>query len=166
MPESESIATLAEALVSELIAGGKTVATAESCTGGWIAKSLTDVSGSSQAFEFGAVSYSNDAKTGMLGVAEDTLDEHGAVSEETVREMALGALSKSGASLAVAVSGIAGPDGGTDDKPVGTVWFAWAERTNGEPDVTTARKNFPGDREMVRSQTVIFALQGLRERLR
>ena len=166
MAESEAIATLAEALVSELIDAGKTVATAESCTGGWIAKALTDVPGSSQAFGFGIVSYSNVAKTTLLGVAAETLEQTGAVSEETVREMVLGALDTSSADYAVAVSGIAGPDGGSDDKPVGTVWFAWAERTSDDPSLTTEHHLFLGDREKVRLQTVNCALQGLRERLR
>jgi nicotinamide-nucleotide amidase len=166
MNEPESIATLAEALVGELIEAGLTVATAESCTGGWIAKALTDVSGSSQAFGYGVVSYSNDAKVSMLKVAPPSLAEDGAVSEAVVREMALGALQLSGADYAVAVSGVAGPDGGTDEKPVGTVWLAWAMRTNGEDRVDTSRKKFHGDRESIRSQTVILALQGLRERLR
>lgn len=166
MPESDSIATLAEALVGELITAGRTAATAESCTGGWIAKALTDIRGSSQAFGYGIVSYSNGAKESMLGVAPSTLAEHGAVSEAVAKEMARGALRLSGADYAVAVSGIAGPDGGTGEKPVGTVWFAWAMRTSGEPLVDTGKKIFQGDRETIRSQTVIWALQGLRERLR
>jgi len=164
MPEQESIATLAEALVEELIASGVTVVTAESCTGGWIAKSLTDVSGSSAVFGFGIVSYSNDAKRSLLDVDPDTLEAHGAVSDEVVREMASGALARSGADLAVAVSGIAGPDGGTQDKPVGTVWFAWADCASDAID--TKRHYLKGDRETIRSQAVVLALQGLREMLR
>ena len=128
MSDAESIATLAEALVGELIAADQTVSTAESCTGGWIAKSLTDIAGSSQCFGYGIVSYSNSAKESLLGVDPRTLEEHGAVSEATVLEMVSGVLKLSGASFAVAVSGVAGPDGGTGDKPVGTVWFAWANR--------------------------------------
>jgi len=166
MAESESIATLAEALVSELDQAGQTVATAESCTGGWIAKSLTDVSGSSAVFGFGIVSYSNAAKSSMLGVNPATLDSEGAVSEAVVAEMARGALERSGADLAVAVSGIAGPDGGTEEKPVGTVWFAWASNASDGPVVTTERRIFRGDRVSIRSQSVILALQHLREILR
>ena len=166
MSEPESIATLAEALVEELIASSATVATAESCTGGWIAKALTDIAGSSAAFGFGMVSYSNEAKTTLLGVDAELIESVGAVSEEVVRAMAAGALEKSDASLSVAVSGIAGPDGGTDEKPVGTVWFAWAKRTTGEPEVVAERRQLSGDRGMIRSQTVVLALQGLRETLR
>lgn len=164
MSEYESIATLAEALVAELIESGQTVATAESCTGGWIAKALTDVSGSSAAFGFGLVSYSDQAKQSLLDVEPATLEAHGAVSEAVVGEMVSGALHRSGADLAVAVSGIAGPDGGTNDKPVGTVWFAWADRTGGSP--VCKRHHLRGDRETIRSQTVVLALQGLREILK
>lgn len=166
MPESDAIAALAEALVDELIDCGATVATAESCTGGWIAKSLTDVAGSSAAFGYGFVSYSNEAKSTLLAVDERSLESHGAVSEAVVRQMAMGALEKSGARLSVAVSGIAGPDGGTEEKPVGTVWLAWAIRTNDAPTIVTDRRQFSGDRETIRAQTVVLALQGLRETLR
>ncbi len=164
MPDYESIATLAEALVGELIESGLTVATAESCTGGWIAKALTDVSGSSAAFGFGLVSYSDHAKQSMLDVEPATLEAHGAVSQAVVGEMASGALARSGADLAVAVSGIAGPDGGTDEKPVGTVWVAWADRSGGSPICKC--HHLQGDRETIRSQTVVLALQGLREMLK
>jgi nicotinamide-nucleotide amidase len=164
MPEHDSIATLAEALVGELIESAVTVTTAESCTGGWIAKALTDVSGSSAAFGYGIVSYSNDAKQSLLHVDPRTLDEHGAVSEEVVQEMVAGAIERSGADLAVAVSGIAGPDGGTEVKPVGTVWFAWADRVEGTSK--SERHYLKGDRETIRSQAVVLALQGLREMLR
>jgi len=166
MSERESIATLAEALVGELLAAEQTVATAESCSGGWIAKSLTDVAGSSGCFGFGIVSYSNEAKVAMLGVGSAILEEHGAVSEHVVLEMARGALNLSGADFAVAVSGVAGPDGGSEDKPVGTVWFGWAKRTSGGSDVNASKHFFRGDREMIREQTVVLALQGIRERLR
>jgi nicotinamide-nucleotide amidase len=166
MSDTGSIATLAEALVGELIAAGRTVSTAESCTGGWIAKSLTDIAGSSQCFGYGIVSYSNGAKESMLGVNPRTLEEHGAVSESAVLEMASGALSLSGADLAVAVSGVAGPDGGTTEKPVGTVWFAWTMRNGANPDIQAEKQVFSGDREKIRAQTVVWALQGLRERLR
>ena len=166
MNDSESIGTLADALVGELIASGKHLATAESCTGGWIAKALTDIAGSSQCFGYGVVSYSNGAKEMLLGVNPATLYEHGAVSETAVREMADGALQLSGADFAVAVSGIAGPDGGTAEKPVGTVWFAWATRTEGDAEVDAVKRQLEGDRGAVRSQSVVLALQGVRERLR
>ncbi len=166
MNETDKIDVLAAGLVGELIATGKTVATAESCTGGWIAKALTDVGGSSQCFGYGVVSYSNGAKESMLGVNPATLVQHGAVSEAAVSEMAAGVLALSGAGLSVAVSGIAGPDGGTDDKPVGTVWLAWAVRAGSGTSITAKLHHFSGDRHAIRSQTVIVALQGIRERLR
>jgi len=131
--------------------------TAESCTGGWIAKAVTDVPGSSRWFEGGIVSYSNDIKTLMLGVRKEVLEAEGAVSEATVRAMADGARKRLRADLSVAVSGIAGPDGGTADKPVGTVWFAWATPTG----MTVARRVFAGGREAVRRQTVALALERL-----
>jgi len=166
MDKQDTIATLAEALVNELRSSGRTVCTAESCTGGWIAKCLTDVPGSSACFAYGIVSYSNGAKESLLGVAPATLQEHGAVSESTVREMVEGALGLSGADYAVAVSGIAGPDGGSDDKPVGTVWFAWGVRRTALPLVEASMKRFTGDRDAVRGESVVTALQGIRERLR
>jgi len=136
---------------------GWRVATAESCTGGWIAKSLTDIPGSSQWFESGVVSYSNAAKTQLLGVPADLMAAHGAVSEAVVRAMADGARTRFGTELAVAVSGVAGPDGGTVDKPVGTVCFAWAT-----PSATTVvRRVFTGGREAVRRQSVALALERL-----
>lgn len=167
MTDSESIATLAEALVSELIEAGKTVATAESCTGGWIAKALTDVPGSSAAFGYGFVTYSDAAKRQLIGVPAATLAAHGAVSEETVEAMVRGALEASGADHAVAVSGIAGPDGGTDAKPVGLVWIAYATRGNNEGvTVKTSENRLSGDRAAIRARSVVIALQGLREELR
>jgi nicotinamide-nucleotide amidase len=133
------------------------LATAESCTGGWIAKILTDVPGASQWFEGGVVSYSNAMKTALLGVPETLLATEGAVSEPTVRAMAEGARARLGTELAVAVSGVAGPDGGVPGKPVGTVWFGWA--TPG--GTMTARRVFAGGREAVRRQTVALALERL-----
>lgn len=165
MAGSETINGLARALVDELTAARCSVATVESCTGGWIAKSLTDIAGSSACFGYGIVCYSNGAKEMLVGVSALTLVEHGAVSEQVVREMAEGALRMSGADFAVSVSGVAGPDGGTVEKPVGTVWVAWAEQQNGKVKVDTSKNLFTGDRDAVRSQTVICALQGLRERL-
>ncbi len=166
MAETESIATLSEALVSELIQSGSWLSVAESCTGGWIAKALTDIAGSSQCFGYGIVSYSNGAKESMLGVNPASLNEHGAVSDAVVREMAAGVLNLSGADYAVAVSGIAGPDGGTEEKPVGTVWFGWAVRNSKKPSIDTEKHIIKGDREAVRMRTVIIAMQGIRERLR
>ena len=166
MAETESIATLSEALVSELIQSGSWLSVAESCTGGWIAKALTDIGGSSQCFGYGIVSYSNGAKESMLGVNPASLNEHGAVSDAIVREMAAGVLDLSGADYAVAVSGIAGPDGGTEEKPVGTVWFGWAVRNSKKPSIDTEKHIIKGDREAVRMRTVIIAMQGIRERLR
>ena len=156
---------LAAALIDALAARGRRVATAESCTGGWIAKCLTDIAGSSRAFGCGIVSYSNEAKRTLLNVSASTLDKHGAVSEAVVREMASGVLAASGADLAVAVSGIAGPDGGSDDKPVGTVWFAWGLRQGDAIDMAVQRECFAGDRDSVRRQTVALALAGCLERV-
>ena len=166
MTHSEEIALLAERLVAALTAAGQSVATAESCTGGWIAKSLTDIAGSSVVFGYGVVSYSNDAKVSLLGVRADTLQREGAVSEPVVTEMAKGAVELSGADLAVAVSGIAGPDGGTAEKPVGTVWFAWARRDDSRIMLDTDLRRFGGDRESVRAQTVLHALEGIKDRIR
>jgi len=148
-------------LVEQLIERGLTVTAAESCTGGWIAKCLTDVPGSSAVFGFGFVSYSNTAKQSLLGVNGATLEAHGAVSEPVVREMAEGALARAGADLAVAVSGIAGPGGGSAEKPVGTVCFAWV--ASGTLESST--EVFEGDRDSVRGQSVEHALKGLAARL-
>lgn len=137
------------------------LATAESCTGGWIAEAVTAIAGSSGWFDRGFVTYSNDAKADMLGVRAATLETHGAVSEATVSEMAAGALDRSRADLAVAVSGVAGPGGGSPAKPVGTVCLAWARR-DGPTGVVTV--HLDGDRAAVRRQTVILALQGILER--
>lgn len=139
------------------------VATAESCTGGWIAKSLTDLAGSSAWFEAGVVTYSYSAKESLLGVNPRTLERTGAVSEETVLEMVSGAVARYGAGVAVAVTGIAGPSGGTADKPVGTVWIGW-KRRGGYAHATLFQ--FGGDREAVRRQTVAAALAGMVEELR
>ena len=165
MTSSDDIERQARTLIGELCAEGKTVTTAESCTGGWIAKALTDISGSSACFAYGIVSYSNGSKESLLGVAHQTLESHGAVSEETVSEMASGALNLSGADIAVAVSGIAGPDGGSDEKPVGTVCFGWAVRSASGIRIGTNRQRFDGGRDSVRSQTVVYALAGIQERL-
>ncbi len=165
MADYESLQKLAAAVVADLAESGLAVATAESCTGGWIAKSITDIPGSSAVFGYGVVSYSNGAKESILGVRNATIEEHGAVSEGVVREMADGVLHLSGADVAVAVSGIAGPDGGTDDKPVGTVWFAWAVRDGANALIDTSCEHFSGDRELVRELAVAHALQGILERI-
>ena len=136
-----------------------TIATAESCTGGWVAKVLTDRAGSSSYVLAGLVTYSNDAKRGLLGVTELSLGEHGAVSEPVVREMVAGALAATGADVAVAISGVAGPGGGSDDKPVGTVWFAWGRSA---ADTEAVVEQFQGDRDQVRRQAVLYVLQGVR----
>jgi nicotinamide-nucleotide amidase len=148
----------------QLLRQGRVVTTAESCTGGWIAKALTDVPGSSQWFGEGFVTYSNEAKTRSLEVARSILERNGAVSEATAIAMAEGALGRTGADVSVAVTGIAGPDGAVPGKPVGTVWFGWAERRGGRVLVTAERKNFRGDRESVRRKTVEAALRGLLRR--
>ena len=165
MPEDPAINELATTLVGQLNVKNKTVATAESCTGGWIAKALTDVPGSSGCFGYGIVSYSNGAKESILGVQNRTLAEHGAVSEPVVREMAEGTLQLSGADVSVAVSGVAGPDGGSDDKPVGTVWFAWSMRGPTGIMTDTDLQRFEGNRESIRMQTVIHGLKGVQRRL-
>jgi nicotinamide-nucleotide amidase len=155
---AEELKQLAVALNQKLLGMGEVMASAESCTGGWIAKAITDIPGSSGCFDRAFVTYSNEAKQEMLGVAVETLEQHGAVSEAVVREMVHGALERSRASVVVAVSGIAGPDGGTEEKPVGTVWLAWG-REGGQ--VIAAKELFPGDREQVRYMSSITALQGV-----
>ncbi len=149
------------ARVGEMLkAHGLMLATAESCTGGGVAQAVTEIPGSSEWFERGFVTYANAAKVEMLGVREETLDLHGAVSEATVREMAEGALRHSHAHVSLAVSGVAGPGGGTPEKPVGTVWFAWSLRDG----ATYARLHrLTGSRAEIREQSVRIALQGLLE---
>jgi len=149
---------LAEKVGAALKSRRLMLATAESCTGGWIAEAVTMVPGSSEWFERGFVTYTYISKREMLGVKEATLDTHGAVAGEVVREMVEGALARSHAQVAVAVSGVAGPSGGTPDKPVGTVCFAWGMK-DGNPRSET--KRFPGDREAVRKQSVEHALKGV-----
>ena len=156
MTDSE-LMQLSEKVGRALQAQGATVTTAESCTGGWIAKAITDIAGSSAWFERGFVTYSNKAKQQLLGVKSATLLQFGAVSEQTVHEMAVGAQKAAGAGVAVAVSGIAGPGGGSEQKPVGTVWFAFAV----DAHVVTTRWLFHGDRASIRAQAIDFALQQL-----
>ncbi|MCG6940990.1 MAG: nicotinamide-nucleotide amidase [Thiohalocapsa sp.] len=157
----DDLARLAETLGERLAAAGLMLATAESCTGGWIAKCITDVAGSSGWLERGFVTYSNAAKQELLGVEAVTLAEHGAVSEPVVRQMAAGAVSRSGAQVAVAVSGIAGPGGGSTEKPVGMVCFGFALPGG----VSTETRHFQGDRESVRRHAVAHALRRLIELL-
>lgn len=145
-----------------LVAAGQTLVTAESCTGGLIAEWLTRVPGSSVWFDCALVAYSNAAKQQLLGVNQATLDQYGAVSEETASEMAIGALKNSDADISVAVTGIAGPDGGSKTKPVGTVCLAWADR-NGL--VHSARVRLSGDRQSIRRQSAALALEGVLDRL-
>ena len=152
--------TLASQVAERLIADRLWLATAESCTGGWIAKVLTDLPGSSGWFERGLVTYSNRAKQELLGVPEALLAAHGAVSGEVVAAMAGGLRARAGVDVALAISGVAGPTGGTPDKPVGTVWFAWDAGTP-----TTACVRFAGDREAVRHAAVTHALRGLLDAL-
>ena len=154
---------LAVSLGVALSARGWMAATAESCTGGLIAGAITDVSGSSGWFERGFVTYSNEAKIELLGVRPETLSRFGAVSEETVRAMVAGALERSRADVAVAVTGVAGPTGGTPEKPVGLVWLAWGVRGAA---VEAASRRFPGNRAAVREAAVAVALAGLLERAR
>ena len=136
------------------------LATAESCTGGWVAEAVTMVPGSSEWFERGFVTYTNVAKQEMLGVHTETLQRYGAVSEQTVQEMVAGALVNSRAQVALAVSGVAGPSGGTPSKPVGTVCLAWGFRDSAPLAIT---QHFAGDREAVRRLSVVRALEGLLE---
>jgi nicotinamide-nucleotide amidase len=162
-----AIASAVAVLAARLSAHGWQLATAESCTGGLIAAACTDRAGSSDWFDRGFVSYSNAAKTEMLGVAAALIEDHGAVSEAVAIAMARGALQHSAADLAVAVTGIAGPGGGSADKPVGTVWLAWAGRdAQARVWVRAEQHLFAGDRGRVRSATVMRALAGLCEALR
>jgi nicotinamide-nucleotide amidase len=158
----EAVENLVRALAERLITAGATLATAESCTGGWIAKCCTDLAGSSAWFERGFVSYSNQAKQDMLGVDPSALQAEGAVSAVVAAQMAQGARRRADSDCALAVTGIAGPDGGSEDKPVGTVWFGWS-LTGMRPETECVR--FPGDRDAVRRQTVAHALKGLLRRL-
>lgn len=158
MDESESLDALAERLGAVLVARGWRVATTESCTGGGIAEVITRVAGSSAWFEQGFVTYGNAAKYTQLGVSEETLENWGAVSSATVEAMVTGALTRGAADVAVAVSGVAGPGGGSPGRPVGTVWFAWARR--GAPPEARCI-HFPGERADVREGAVRAAIEGL-----
>lgn len=159
-PTDDQLRAIATAAGERLRASRLMLVTAESCTGGWIAKVVTDLAGSSDWFDCGLAVYSYEAKQAMLGVNPHTLEHFGAVSRETAIEMVSGALVHSGASIAVAVTGIAGPGGGSEDKPVGTVWIAWKRRGG---YARAELFHFDGDRDGVRRQTVAAALQGLGE---
>jgi nicotinamide-nucleotide amidase len=152
---------LAREIGQRLKAAKAVLVTAESCTGGWAAQVVTSVAGSSEWFDRGFVTYSNAAKQEMLGVRAETLREHGAVSEETAREMAVGALGRSHGTVALSITGVAGPTGGSKEKPVGTVCFGWAHGK----EVESETRLFAGDRESVRRQSVIRALEGVLEAL-
>ena len=158
IPTDTELQALAKRVAQSLQQRGQMLITAESCTGGWIAKTLTDIAGSSAWFECGLVAYSYEAKQALLSVRPQTLEQFGAVSRETVLEMVSGALVNSGAGIAVAVTGIAGPGGGSPDKPVGTVWIGW-KRRGGYARAEVF--HFEGDRDAVRRQTVAMALRGI-----
>lgn len=158
--DDQALTALATRAGERLLASQLRLATAESCTGGWIAKIATDVAGSSAWFERGFVCYSNDAKMEMLGVGRRTLEEHGAVSKAVAVEMARGAVANRHARVSVSVTGVAGPDGGTAEKPVGLVWLAWYRRGG---SLATYEGRFKGDREAVRLQSVHAALEGMLE---
>ena len=148
------IAELAERVVTENIVAGRTITLAESCTGGLVAAALTEIPGSSAVLGIGFVTYSNDAKTKLLGVNQDILDTFGAVSVAVAWAMAQAALKKSGADIAVAISGVAGPDGGTEKKPVGTVVFAVAEKGKDPEEMTADRKEFGSDKSRAEIRTI------------
>ena len=162
IPDDATLKSLATEIGDALHAQHSILATSESCTGGWVAKVLTDIPGSSAWFDRGFVTYTNQAKQDMLAVPAAVLDEHGAVSEQTVKAMARGALQHSAAQYSLAISGIAGPGGATADKPVGLVCFAWGRKQDaGEPEIWSSRDIFNGDREAVRRQAVATALKGI-----
>lgn len=163
--DDASLYELASALGECLSQRRSCLVTAESCTGGWLAKAMTDVAGSSGCYLGGVVSYSNELKQALLGVRADTLVQHGAVSEQTAREMAAGALERLGGGVSVSVTGIAGPGGAVPGKPVGTVWFGWAWHEHGQVQTSAARECFSGDRDSVRRQSVARALEGVKQLL-
>ncbi len=160
-PPSDRVRRLAVELGEALLARAWHVTTVESCTGGGVAQAITSVAGSSEWFDMGFVTYANRAKQALVGVTRESLEQEGAVSETVVRQMADGARKRAGADLAVAISGIAGPGGGTPDKPVGTVWFAWADAESTE----TRCLQFDGDRDSIREQAVYRALAGLLDKV-
>ncbi|BBU97311.1 nicotinamide-nucleotide amidase [Providencia hangzhouensis] len=166
MIDEKRLETLSIQVGLKLKEQGKTVTTAESCTGGWVAKVLTDISGSSDYFQRGFVTYSNEAKHQMIGVKDESLQQYGAVSQQVVTEMATGALQEACADFAVSVSGIAGPGGGSVEKPVGTVWFGFAQKQADQTVlVTTQHQVFQGNRNEVRFQSTLYILETLLKQL-
>ena len=161
LTNSQSLTTIAQQLGEILCKKNAKLTTAESCTGGAISEAITSVSGSSQWFEFGFVTYANSAKRQLLGVSEETLEQYGAVSEQVVKQMAQGAIKQSEADYAIAVSGVAGPDGGTEEKPVGTVWVCWQTPSQ----IWTHKLVLSGDRQAVRTEAVKKSLQQLLQHL-
>ena len=160
-PDDGELVLLTQQVAESLIAQKLSLVTAESCTGGWIAKCCTDLAGSSEWFDRGIVSYSNAAKQSMLAVPMDLINTFGAVSSEVAAAMAIGALNNSEANVALAVTGIAGPEGGSADKPVGSVWFGWAWYSQGDVLHKTKFEQFSGEREAVRRHTIKRALAGV-----
>lgn len=158
----QTLQNFAQQLGEQLVAQKLLLATAESCTGGWVSKVITDIDGSSRWFDCALVTYSNQSKQDLLGVSPSTLNQYGAVSQPVVKEMVLGLLDRCNAHIGVAISGIAGPGGGTADKPVGTVWLAWAKPGQ---VIESMRFQFKGDREQVRLQAVEQALKGVQRLL-
>ena len=158
----ESLQQLAAQVGAVLVQRGLMLASAESCTGGWLGQTMTSVAGSSTWYERGFITYTNISKSEMLGVSDATLAQYGAVSEQTAKEMALGTLARSHAQIAVSITGIAGPGGGTAEKPVGMVCFAWAMKDGLARSET---RHFTGDREAIRRQSVVVALQGVSDLL-
>jgi len=163
MNSDDEIVKIVVRLSQHLATSGRTLVTAESCTGGWLGKALTDIPGSSSWYLGGVVAYSNGLKQQLLNVSEDSLATHGAVSDAVVSEMATGALRSLKGDIAVAISGIAGPGGEQPGKPVGTVWIAWAWRHGQSIHVNARLKLFTGDREEIRRLSVVAALNGLME---
>lgn len=161
LTNSQTLTTIAQQLGEILCKKNAKLTTAESCTGGAISEAITSVSGSSQWFEFGFVTYANSAKRQLLGVSEETLEQYGAVSEQVVKQMAQGAIKQSEADYAIAVSGVAGPDGGTEEKPVGTVWVCWQTPSQ----IWTHKLVLSGDRQAVRTEAVKKSLQQLLQHL-
>ena len=161
MMTDEELMRLATHVGADLLDAERRLVTAESCTGGWVAKLLTDIAGSSAWYDGGVVVYSNVLKQSLLGVRPSTLASHGAVSEATARELAIGALETLGGHVSLAVTGIAGPAGAQPGKPVGTVWFGWAWREGKEIETRVAMETFSGDREAIRRQSVARALREL-----
>lgn len=154
----QTLQNYVQQLGEQLVAQKLLLATAESCTGGWVSKVITDIDGSSRWFDCALVTYSNQSKQDLLGVSQTTLNQYGAVSQPVVKEMVLGLLDRCNANIGVSISGIAGPAGGTTDKPVGTVWMAWAKPGQ---VIESMRFQFKGDREQVRLQAVAEALKGV-----